>query len=350
MKHADASPAVEIDVDVDAEDAAEIAAETEAATVNTADERLAYRGVFQRLLIRPEVGAIIGAAAIWVFFWAVADTFGVATGFANIMDVSAPLGIMAVAVSLLMIGGEFDLSSGAATGALGIVTILLVKDIGELGGAGLSLWIAIPLSLIVALALGYFNGTMVERTGLPSFIVTLATFFILRGFKLGFSKLIIDNISVGRIDEASGRGYEFWRPIFDGVWARNEHQLGARDAIWLIGFLVGGSLLASAVYEMNFKRRSSLNPAGIPVLLAGLAGAVGSIVYMHNSDGRGANTLAVVLIAASALVAFVGLSVWRYEPQDVGSTLYSNKTLTWTVAGVVVLNLGIIAAQVLEVE
>ncbi len=226
MKHADASPAVEIDVDVDAEDAAEIAAETEALTVNTADERLAYRGVFQRLLIRPEIGAIIGAAAIWVFFWAVADTFGVATGFANIMDVAAPLGIMAVAVSLLMIGGEFDLSSGAATGALGIVTILLVKDIGELGGAGLSLWIAIPLSLIVALGLGYFNGTMVERTGLPSFIVTLATFFILRGFKLGFSKLIIDNISVGRIDEASGRGYEFWKPIFDGVWARNDHQLG----------------------------------------------------------------------------------------------------------------------------
>ncbi|MFW2380124.1 MAG: ABC transporter permease, partial [Acidimicrobiales bacterium] len=350
MKHADASPAVEIDIEVDADSAAEIAAETEAATVNTADERLAYRGVFQRLLIRPEVGAIIGAAAIWAFFWAVADTFGVATGFANIMDVSAPLGIMAVAVSLLMIGGEFDLSSGAATGALGIVTILLVKDVGELGGAGLSLWIAIPLSLIVALSLGYFNGTMVERTGLPSFIVTLATFFILRGFKLGFSKLTIDNISVGRIDEAQGRGYEFWKPVFDGVWARNEHQLGVRDAIWLIGFLVGGSLLGAAVYEMNYKRRASVNPAGLVLLLVGLAGAVGSVLYMHNSDGRNANTLAVVLIAASALAAFYGLCLWRYESQAPGSPLYSNETLIWTVAGVIVLNLGIIAAQVLDVD
>ncbi len=350
MKHADASPAVEIDIEVGADAAAEIAAETEAATVNTADERLAYRGVFQRLLIRPEVGAIIGAAAIWAFFWAVADTFGVATGFANIMDVAAPLGIMAVAVSLLMIGGEFDLSSGAATGALGIVTILLVKDVGELGGAGLSLWIAIPLSLIVALSLGYFNGTMVERTGLPSFIVTLATFFILRGFKLGFSKLIIDNISVGRIDEAQGRGYEFWRPVFDGVWARNEHQLGVRDAIWLIGFLVGGSLLGAAIYEMNFKRKSALNPAGLVVLLAGLAGAVGSVLYMHNSDGRNANTLAAVFIAASALAAFYGLCLWRYESQAPGSPLYSNETAIWTVAGVVVLNLGIIAADALGVE
>lgn len=350
MKHADASPEVELEVEIDADDAAAIAAETKATAVAGADERLAYRGVFQRLLIRPEVGAIIGAAAIWAFFWAVADTFGVATGFANIMDVAAPLGIMAVAVSLLMIGGEFDLSSGAATGALGIVTILLVKDIGELGGAGLSLWIAIPLSLFVALGLGYFNGTMVERTGLPSFIVTLATFFILRGFKLGFSKLIIDNISVGRIDEATGRGYEFWKPVFDGVWARNEHQLGIRDAIWLIGFLAGGSLLGAAVYEMNYKRRSTLNPIGLPVLLAGLAGVVGTVLFMHNTDSRGANTLAVLLLAISALAAFLGLCVWRYEPQEIGSKLYSNETLTWAIGGVVVLNLGIIAAQTLDVE
>ncbi len=50
---------------------------------------------------------------------------------------------------------------------------------------------------------------MVERTKLPSFIVTLGTFFVLRGAKLGFSKLIVDQIQVGRIDE--GDGHEFWR-------------------------------------------------------------------------------------------------------------------------------------------
>ncbi|NNE96984.1 MAG: hypothetical protein HKN24_13240 [Acidimicrobiales bacterium] len=340
----------DIDVTIDAEEAAAIAAETEATAVAGADERLAYRGVFQRLLIRPEVGAIIGAAAIWAFFWAVASEFGKATGFASIMDVSATLGIMAVAVSLLMIGGEFDLSSGAATGALGIVTILLVKDIGELGGAGLSLHIAIPLSLIVALGLGFFNGTMVERTGLPSFIVTLATFFILRGFKLGFSKLIIDNISVGRIDEAQGRGYEFWRPIFDGVWARNDHELGIRDALWLLGFTVGGALIGIAIYEMNHKRREHLNPIGLAVMAVGIVGGAATIAYMHNSDGRSANTLAVVLLAASVLAGFVGLCLWRYEPQRVGITYYSRETLILTVAGVGCVAAGILVTGALEVE
>lgn len=145
------------------------------------DERLAYRGPIQRLLVQPEIGALVGAIAIWIFFWAVTVPFGTAGGTANWLDVAATLGIMAVAVAMLMIGGEFDLSAGAMTGATGIIVILLVKETGELGGAGLSLWIGIPLSLVLALGIGWFNGTLVERTALPSFIVTLGAFFIIKG-------------------------------------------------------------------------------------------------------------------------------------------------------------------------
>ena len=80
------------------------------------DERLAYRGVFQRLFVRPEIGALIGVVGIWVFFWAATVPFGTANGASNIIDYASTLGIMAVAVSMLMIGGEFDLSAGAMTG------------------------------------------------------------------------------------------------------------------------------------------------------------------------------------------------------------------------------------------
>ncbi len=168
-----------------------------------ADERLAYRGVFQRLLIRPEIGAALGAIAIWTFFWAVSVPFGKAGGAASILDVaSSPLGIMAVAVAMLMIGGEFDLSTGAATGAFGIIMILMVRDVvGDAGGWGLSLWWALPLSLAAAITLGWFNGTVVDRTGLPSFIVTLASFFVLKGAKLGFSKQLVDQIQTGKLDD-----------------------------------------------------------------------------------------------------------------------------------------------------
>ena len=89
------------------------------------------------------------------------------------------------------------------TGAMGILVILLSKEVGEFGGAGLHLAIAIPLSFIIALGIGFANGWMVEKTLLPSFIVTLATFFVLRGLKLGLSKLIVDQIQVGDIRDAA---------------------------------------------------------------------------------------------------------------------------------------------------
>ena len=49
---------------------------TGAATEVSSDERLAYRSVFQRMFIRPEIGAIIGAVGVWGFFWAVSLNFG----------------------------------------------------------------------------------------------------------------------------------------------------------------------------------------------------------------------------------------------------------------------------------
>ena len=322
--------------------------ETSKAAAPGADERLAYRGVFQRLFVRPEIGAIVGAAAIWAFFWAVSREFGTAGGASSILDVAATLGIMAVAVSLLMIGGEFDLSSGAATGALAIITILLVKDVGELGGAGLSLWVAIPISLVVALALGWFNGTMVERTGLPSFIVTLATFFILRGFKLGFSKLMIDNLTVGRIEE--GEGYDFWHPIFAGVWTRTDHQLESRDLIYSIGTLAGLGLLAYAVAELNFKRSSSQNIVGAIVSGVGVVGTIAGILYLHNSDGTGANTVGAIIIGVSVLAAFVGLGMWRFERQAPGSPALPGSIAALTVGGVVLVLAGLVFARIIDVE
>ena len=107
------------------------------------------------------------------------------------------LGIMAVAVSLLMIGGEFDLSSGAMTGATAMLVILLSRRSASSAAPGSRSALAVPLSLAFALTIGWFNGTIVDKTRLPSFIVTLGTFFVLIGAKLGFSKLFVGQV-VGR--------------------------------------------------------------------------------------------------------------------------------------------------------
>ena len=326
----------------------DMAAHPDADDGASGDERLAYRGVFTRMLVRPEIGAVIGAAAIWLFFWAVSEQFGTAGGLSGVLDVSATLGIMAVAVALLMIGGEFDLSSGAATGALGIVTILLVKDIGELGGAGLSLFIAIPLSFLVAMALGWYNGTVVERTGLPSFIVTLATFFVLRGFKLGFSKLTIDNISVGRIDE--GHGFDFWHPIFASVWTRNDHVWDTRDVAYTIGILLGIALMVLAVYEGNYLRKKVPNVMGLALFTGGVVGTVVGVLLMHTTNGVSGDAISGLVISGSILVGLFGVALWRYEPVSGDNHIHlDTQVLELTGLGVALIVMGVVCALVVDV-
>ena len=83
-------------------------------SVTPADERVRKVSGLSRLLSRPEVGAIIGAILVWVFFAFVAfdNSFVSWATTASILNRAAPLGVLAVVVALLMIGGEFDLSIG----------------------------------------------------------------------------------------------------------------------------------------------------------------------------------------------------------------------------------------------
>jgi ribose/xylose/arabinose/galactoside ABC-type transport system permease subunit len=293
------------------------------------------------MFVRPEIVGILAAVMLYMFFWGVTRPFGSAGGVATVLDVSATLGIMAVAVGVLMIGGEFDLSSGANTGAMGIVIILLVKETGELGGAGLSYWIAIPISLVIALGIGWLNGTMVERTGLPSFIVTLATFFVLRGLKLAGSKIIVDQIQVGRADE--GDHYGFWQKIFGSVWERDTHIWAARDGVYTALVVVGGVIVMLALYEFVFHRAEALHPGGLPILGAGLAGiGVGTILF-HALDGS--DWLAMAVVAVSAVAAAVGLGMWRYQRlENRGAVTFTPQILQPLGIGAVALVVGITAA------
>ncbi len=346
--------------DVSTVDASEQEARQSPSAVADGDERLAYRGVFTRLLVRPEIGATIAAMAIWVFFWAVSVPFGLASGAASVLDVASTLGIMAVAVSMLMIGGEFDLSSGAATGALGMITLLLVRDFtGEMGGAGFSLWIALPISFAFAIGLGWFNGTMVNRTSLPSFIVTLASFFILKGAKLGFSKLLVDQIQVGKMDDLAlnadtrggDKGYAFFQRLFAGEWVRNEHVWSGRDLLYTVATLAGICLIVLAVYEFRFARRQQMNAGGVIPFILGLAGLVAGQLYLHNTDDTTGNWIGSAIIAFSILLTGFGLALWRYEPlADRGSFNLDPSWLKWFGAGVAALVLSVIAARALDAD
>jgi len=173
------------------------------------DERVATVGLLRRLLIRPELGAVVGAIVVFAFFASQSEVFRSPAGIANWLDPAATLGIMAVAIALLMIGGEFDLSAGVLTGTTGLILVTLATRFE------LNVWLAMSVGLVVALAVGFLNGLIVTRTNLPSFIVTLGTFLMLQGVNLGVTKALTGTVQVSGLRRAEG--YESARTLFAGT-------------------------------------------------------------------------------------------------------------------------------------
>ena len=143
------------------------------------DERIKSEPFFTRLMKRPELGAIAGLILVTVFFLITADgAMFTASGIINFMTPAAQLGILAIGAALLMIGGEFDLSIGSMVAFAGLFFGVCIMV------WGLPLIVAIPLTFVFAATVGAINGIIVIRSGLPSFIVTLAFLFVLRGLSL----------------------------------------------------------------------------------------------------------------------------------------------------------------------
>ncbi|WP_067457771.1 ABC transporter permease [Actinomadura macra] len=168
--------------------------------VTGSDERLARRSPLWRLLGRPELGALLGAVAVFVFFSLVADAFLRASSFSTVLYASSTFGIMAVGVSLLMIGGEFDLSAGVMVTSSALVAALTAYQLT------LNVWAGVAISLVLTLALGAVNGLLYVNTRLPSFIITLATFFMLAGLNLGVTKAITGNVASDSVRDMDGFG------------------------------------------------------------------------------------------------------------------------------------------------
>ena len=171
---------------------------TTATATAVTDERVRKASPLIKLLRRPEVGAAVAALAIFVFFSVATQAFLTPAGVSTWLYSASLFGIMAVAVAMLMIGGEFDLSAGAMTGTTGLIVGVITTQ------WGVNVWLAMVIALVVALAIGAANAYVVMKTGLPSFIVTLATFFILQGVNLAVTKLITGAVAVQGMSEVPG--------------------------------------------------------------------------------------------------------------------------------------------------
>jgi simple sugar transport system permease protein len=228
----------------------------------SSDERLVRVGVVTRLLGRPDIGALLGAIAVFLafaYFARAVNWVGDPAIAAGWTDQAAQYGIVAVPVALLMIGGEFDLSAGVMIGSSGLLLGYLATH------QHMNIWPAMALVLLFGIAVGLVNGITVVKTKLPSFIVTLATFFILQGVNAAGTLKLTGTTSIENIDSA--HGFASARHVFATDLTQWSFKV---KVLWWIGLtIVGAWLLAKTrfgnwIYSAGGEPNAARN-IGVPV-------------------------------------------------------------------------------------
>ncbi len=252
---------------------------------------------------RPEFGALIAFLATYVFFAIVTSGAGFISinGTAGWLNLAAELGIVAIPVGLLMIAGEFDLSIGSTVGAASMVVAIGTSFYD------MSVWTMIPLALVLGIAVGLVNGLVVVKTNLPSFIVTLATNFIVIGGTMGLSRLIANVTSSSIVTSESARA------VFASRWG----QANISILWWIVMALICAWILSRSTFgNWIYATGGNLQAArgaGVPVervkillfMLTGFAAAfVGVLQGVQWNSGN--STYGMGYVFQAPIVAVIG--------------------------------------------
>lgn len=138
------------------------------------------RQFFEKVLSIKEIPSILMLVAVILIFHALSPYFLSYFNVKTILELFPELGIVVLGVTMLMISGEFDLSIGSVFALCPIVIVKMVDG-------GLNVWIAVILAFIISSGIGALNGMIVIKTGIPSFIATLATMMFWRGTVLAIT-------------------------------------------------------------------------------------------------------------------------------------------------------------------
>ena len=244
--------------------------------------RASARSLLGRILLRRELSALVAMVAIFILFWSIAEPFRSWAAMATVLYQSATIGLMAVAVALLMIGGEFDLSSGVAVVTAAMVTSVLSVTLG------LPLFVSMALALTVSILIGVFNGWLVTKTGIPSFLITLSALFMLFGINLGFTKLVTNAVSTPNV--AGVPGFEVIKAFF-AFRLQFGGEGGPQFSILILWWLV---FVLIATYVLMRTR-------------------IGNWILASGGNSASARAVGVPTKRVKiGLFAFVGFSAWFY--------------------------------------
>ena len=253
---------------------------------------------------------VIGLIAIVIFFQVQEPKFLTAGNLVNLLEQASTFVMFGAAAMFALLLSEIDLSIGYAAGVGAFVIAELIAP-----PVGLPWWLGIIGGLAVCALLGFVQGSLITRLGLPSFIVTLAGYLGFLGLMLELAN--VDKTAVGgviSIDQSS--------PVYKLVQDNMSKTLG-----WIV-LIVALGLFATATLVGTRRRRAqglSTPPFGVTLMMLG-ATAVGGIVLILICNANRGNGIAfyggtpwVVPVVAAILVFYT----WLLTKTRLGRYMYA---------------------------
>ena len=223
---------------------------------------------------------LIALAAECAVFTAIAPRFASITNLVEILRLSVELGLLAVALTPVVISGGIDLSVGAVMGLAAVTFGTAFHD------WGLPIAAAAACALMVGALCGVLNGILIARLGLPPLIVTLGSLSVFRGMAEGVTQAARNFTGFPSSFLQLGQGY-----VWGVVPAQLPILLVACAGYYL---LLHRSVLGRAWYTIGFAPAGA-RYAGIPVarrvgllyVLSGLMAGVAALIYVaHLGQAR----------------------------------------------------------------
>jgi len=217
----------------------------------------------------PEFGVILAFSTIFMVFSLLAPKFVTLRNLTGVFTIVSELGIITIGVAFLMIAGEFDLSVSSVYALSGFLFVTLANSFNSL--------LALIITLMAAACIGFLNGTITLRAGIPSFITTLGTMMFLRGIMLAVTggRSVVYNgdlIVPTMLTRFIGRGFRpshIWflalALFFSLILTRT------RYGNWV--FATGGKKEVARAMGVNVNRVKVVNFM-ISSVMAGLAGCI----------------------------------------------------------------------------
>lgn len=276
--------------------------------VNTTVTQTRERKRFSLAEIAIEYAVLILLGAVILALALLSPSFFTFGNIVNILNQNAPLVIIASAGTFVIVSGNFDLSTGAIYGVAGVVSAWLAVATGNVA-------LALAAAPVVGVVLGAFNGTVITKLRVHSFLATLASSMI-------FTTIAV-LITGGSLITVTTPGFTaLGRDRFGGIFVAVFVMLIVAAAFWLLlsrtvfgrhVYAVGGNPEAAELSGINVTR-TRIFVFMLSGLAAGTAAAIGVSRIASGQPLAGAglelSAIAAVILGGTSIYGGLG-AVWR---------------------------------------